>query len=106
MLLEKAVAAYTGVIVDRAAVLSGGRGGGSDMVRAYADFAGASLGFSAELIGSRLPYLSDLYSRAACASQTLRAALEDARVEYLGRDAHTAEGRLNRYLQRVMNANN
>lgn len=77
------------------------RRGGAGMVRAYVDFAATALGMSADVLQSRAPRLAELYARAADQSPAIRDALGEARRDYLGPQAHTAEGRLNRFLDRL-----
>ena len=77
------------------------RGAGTAMIRAYVAFAAQALRLSARLIERRVPDAASLYARAAERTHALHAALEEARSDYLGRDVHTPEKRLERFLARL-----
>jgi len=76
------------------------RFGGSGMLRAYVTFAGESLALAARILGAQGP-LASLCSRAADQAQALHGALAEAGRDYLGRDAHSAASRLERFLSRL-----
>ena len=56
---------------------------------------------TAQLIERRVATLAVLYRRAATRVELLQEALQSAASEYIGPDAHSAEGRLRRYLRRL-----
>ena len=76
------------------------RFGGPGMLRAYVTFAGESLALAARILGAQGP-LASLCSRAADQAQALHGALAEAGRDYLGRDAHSATSRLERFLSRL-----
>ena len=76
------------------------RGAGRGMVRAYVTFAGQALALAARILASRGPGAS-LCARAADQADALHAALAEARRDYLGRDTHSADSRLERFLSRL-----
>ena len=76
------------------------RGAGRGMVRAYVTFAGQALALAARILASRGPVAS-LCARAADQADALHAALAEARRDYLGRDTHSADSRLERFLSRL-----
>ncbi len=76
------------------------RAAGRGMVRAYVAFAGQALALAARILAPRGPVAS-LYARAAHEAEALHAALAEARRDYLGRDIHSAERRLERFLSRL-----
>jgi hypothetical protein len=71
------------------------------MLRAYGDFAAAALDLASRSLSSAVPGLAQLYARASARTSVVRDALGAVRVDYLGRDAHTPEGRLERFLTRL-----
>src|SRR6266446_5014460 len=78
------------------------RGGtGQGMVRAYVTFAGRMLALAADLLEASAPEEASLCARAAEARTELHAALVEARVDYIGDDPHSTEGRLDRFLRRL-----
>lgn len=77
------------------------RGGGAGMIRAYVAFAGRMLAFAAELLEGASPEEAALCARAAEQRAALHAALIEARGDYLGRDPHSSESRLDRFLRRL-----
>lgn len=77
------------------------RGGGSGMIRAYVAFAARSLLLAAGLLQGRARDAASLYTRAAEHSEALHSALMETRSDYLGRDVHTPESRLERFLARL-----
>jgi len=76
------------------------RGACRGMVRAYVTFAGQALALAARILASRGPVAS-LCARAADQADALHAALAEARRDYLGRDTHSADSRLERFLSRL-----
>jgi hypothetical protein len=70
---------------------------GRGMLRAYVTFAAQALALAARILGPNGP----LYERAAGQVEALHAALAEARRDYLGRDVHAPERRLERYLDRL-----
>src|SRR2546428_417541 len=76
------------------------RSAGRGMVRAYVTFAGQALALAARILAPRGPVAS-LCARAADEAEALHAALAEARRDYLGRDIHSAERRLERFLSRL-----
>ncbi|HEX9704309.1 MAG TPA: hypothetical protein VGA20_03580 [Gemmatimonadales bacterium] len=76
------------------------RFGGRGMLRAYVTFAAQALALAGRILESRGPVAS-LCSRAADEAGTLHDALAEARSDYLGRDVHSAERRLERFLARL-----
>ena len=70
---------------------------GQGMLRAYVTFAAQALELAARILGPVAP----LWARAADQVEALHAALSEARRDYLGRDVHTSESRLERYLARL-----
>jgi hypothetical protein len=77
------------------------RRGGKGMIRAYLDFGATMLSETAHLVGGYSSALAALYQRAAARIELLREGLQSAAVDYLWPGAHTPEGRLNRYLERL-----
>jgi hypothetical protein len=77
------------------------RRGGKGMIRAYLGFGATMLWETAHLVEGHSSALSALYRRAAERIELLRESLQAAAVDYLWPDAHTPEGRLNRYLERM-----
>src|SRR5436189_2856936 len=76
------------------------RAAGRGMVRAYVTFAAQALALAARILAPRGPVAS-LCARAADEAEALHAALAEARRDYLGRDIHSAERRLERFLARL-----
>ncbi|UCF41794.1 MAG: hypothetical protein JSW43_05580, partial [Gemmatimonadota bacterium] len=79
------------------------RRGGRGMIRAYLDFGATMLSETARLVEGYSVTLSALYRRAAERIELMRDSLQAASADYLGPDAHTTEGRLERYLRRLAN---
>lgn len=79
----------------------GRRAQGEGMIRAYVDFAAGALALAARTLWNIAPRPAALYGAAAERTGVLREALYDVGRDYLGRDAHTQEGRLQRYLERI-----
>jgi hypothetical protein len=79
------------------------RHGGRGMVRAYLRFAAGALTEAAGQMGDRAPQVSDLFNRAASRIEALHEALVATSMDYLGPEAHSARGRLERYLSRLGN---
>lgn len=77
------------------------RGRGHGMIRAYVDFAATVLRTAGRALHGKTPGLADLYHNAADRIHVVRSALAETRVDYLGRDAHTPSGRLDRFLERL-----
>lgn len=77
------------------------RSQGHGIIRAYLDFAAGALHLAAQSLRGVAPQPAALYSAAAQRAGTLRDVLYDVGRDYLGRDAHTPEGRLRRYLSRL-----
>ena len=71
------------------------------MIRAYVDFAASALGLAARILSTIAPRPAALYSAAAERAHVLRDVLHEVGLDYLGSDAHTAGGRLQRYLARL-----
>ena len=80
------------------------RGNGQGMVQAYVDYAAGALALAAGTLQNVAPKTAGIYGAAAKRASVLRDALNDAGRDYLGRDAHTASGRLDRYLARLKSA--
>jgi hypothetical protein len=76
------------------------RAAGQGMIRAYVTFAGQALALAGRILAARGPVAS-LCARAAGAAEALHAALAEARRDYLGRDPHATERRLERFLSRL-----
>jgi len=74
---------------------------GTGMIKAYVDFAAGALAVAAHTLKRTAPNIAGVYIAAASRTELLREALDEAGREYLGREAHTANGRLNRYLARI-----
>ena len=70
---------------------------GRGMLRAYVTFAAQALELAARILTPVAP----LWARAAGQAEALHAALTEARRDYLGRDVHSPERRLERYLGRL-----
>ena len=77
------------------------RGGGAGMIRAYVIFAAQAYLLASRVFGRLAPAAAALCARAAERADVLQAALADVRRHYLGRDAHTPQGRLDRFLSRL-----
>src|SRR5712692_4397324 len=76
------------------------RAAGRGMLRAYVTFAAQALALAARILARQGP-VSSLCARAAEEAEELHAALAEARRDYLGRDAHGAGSRLERFLSRL-----
>jgi hypothetical protein len=68
--------------------------------RAYVTFAGQALALAARILAPG-GAVASLCARAADAAEALHAALAEAGRDYLGRDVHGAESRLERFLSRL-----
>lgn len=75
------------------------RRAGAGVLEAYVTFAAQALRLAARILA--VHGSGSLCARAADQAKALYGALADARRDYLGRDAHTPEGRLARYLARL-----
>jgi len=73
------------------------RAAGRGMLRAYVTFAAQALELAARILGP----IGPLYGRAAAQAEALHAALAEARRDYLGRDVHSGQSRLERFLGRL-----
>ena len=76
------------------------RAAGAGMLRAYVAFAAQALALAARILGASGP-ISPFWARAADQAEALHAALAEARRDYLGRDVHSSESRLERFLARL-----
>lgn len=77
------------------------RAGGRGLVRAYLVFAGLALRQAAEVLQGRASSVARLYSHAAEQMEVVHEALRVTSVDYLGKDAHTSDGRTRRFLARL-----
>lgn len=77
------------------------RGAGRGMIRAYVAFAGRMLALAAELLERCSPDEAALLARAAEQRAAVHEALSEVRSDYLGKDAHSSEKRLDRFLKRL-----
>ena len=77
------------------------RSGGKGMNRAYVDFATAAFNLASRIVEGRCRDTGLFYRRAATNAHSLSVALREARRDYLGKDATTAEGRTDRFLDRL-----
>jgi hypothetical protein len=77
------------------------RTGGQGMLRAYGDFAAATLSQASRILSQLAPERSRLYAHAADRREALVGALDETRKDYLGRGAHSADERLRRFLDRI-----
>jgi len=75
--------------------------GGRGAIRAYVAFAANVLALAAHLIEGRSPETSEFYSRVAGHAAAVRAALNEARRDYLGANATSPDARVGRYLDRI-----
>ena len=69
-------------------------------LRAYVTFAAQALTLAARILGPGEP-LSPFWTRAADQAEAVQHALAEARRDYLGRDVHSPESRLQRFLGRL-----
>src|SRR3989441_1486334 len=76
------------------------RAAGEGMLRAYVTFATQALTLAARILGPSEP-LSPFCTRAADQAEAVQRALAEARRDYLGRDVHSPESRLQRFLGRL-----
>jgi len=76
------------------------RAAGAGMLRAYVAFAAQALALAARILGAS-GAISPFWARAADQAEALHAALAEARRDYLGRDVHSSESRLERFLARL-----
>ncbi len=76
------------------------RRGGASMVRAYITFASHALALAARAMCGRAPGVSAVFLDAAEQADVLWDALHDVRRDYVGPHAASAEGRLERFLNR------
>ena len=76
------------------------RAAGEGMLRAYVTFATQALTLAARILGPSEP-LSPFWTRAADQAEAVQHALAEARRDYLGRDVHSPESRLQRFLGRL-----
>lgn len=77
------------------------KGLGTGMLRAYSSFAREAFSLAARTAARLAPESSRLHRRAAERTDLIRAALADVRRDYLGSDAQTSDGRLERFLGRL-----
>jgi len=75
------------------------RRAGAGILEAYVTFAAQALRLAARILA--VHGSGSLWARAADQAEALYEALADTRRDYLGRDAHTPEARLARYLARL-----
>ncbi len=71
------------------------------MIRAYLTFSTKMLCQAAYLVGGRSPRLAEVYQHAAHRVGAIHQALRGTAVDYLGSGAHSAAGRVGRYLSRL-----
>ena len=83
-------------LADKRFVLVTGKGGVGKTTVCAAE----ALALAARILESRGP-VSSLCARAAEEAEALHGALAEARRDYLGRDAHSTESRLERFLNRL-----
>src|SRR5881296_1087764 len=76
------------------------RAAGEGTLRAYVTFATQALTLAARILGPSEP-LSPFWTRAADQAEAVQRALAEARRDYLGRDVHSPESRLQRFLGRL-----
>jgi hypothetical protein len=88
---------WTGIFPEWVTRRAQGRG----IIRAYLDFAAGALDLAAQSLRGVAPHPAALYAAAARRAGVLRDVLYDVGRDYVGRDAHSAEGRLHRYLSRL-----
>ena len=79
----------------------GRRGMGVGMIRAYVDFAAGMLDVAARTLGAAAPRHAAIYGSASRRTGVLQEALHDAGRDYIGKHAHSASSRLERYLARL-----
>jgi hypothetical protein len=77
------------------------RRGGKGMNRAYVDFAAAAFTLAGRIVERRCSETGAFYHRAAESAENLVGALRATRRDYLGSEATTAQGRLDRFLGRL-----
>lgn len=77
------------------------REGGAGMIRAYVLFATQAFLLASRVFRRLAPAAASLCEHAAERAEVLQAALADVRRHYVGREAHTAQGRLDRFLARL-----
>ncbi|MCZ6918615.1 MAG: hypothetical protein O7I93_17710 [Gemmatimonadetes bacterium] len=77
------------------------RGLGPNMIRAYVDFASGAFDLAARNLQRAVPRAAEVYAGAAARATVLRYALQDTSRDYLGPDAHSTAGRLDRFLARL-----
>lgn len=75
--------------------------GGRGMLRAYVDFAASALALAGRIVERSEPAIGSLLQRAAEHAEHLSEALRETRRDYLGRDATTPQGRIDRFLGRL-----
>ena len=78
---------------------------GRSMINAYVGFAADALALASRLVGDK-GQLAELYLQAAEKSELIWASMEETRRAYLGPDAHSAQGRLNRFLDSLGHSDN
>ncbi|MEB3323051.1 MAG: hypothetical protein VKI81_09540 [Synechococcaceae cyanobacterium] len=74
---------------------------GAGARRAFLELAATMLHEAAGIVANRAPDLADLYVRAARQVELLSDVLHEVSLEYIGAEAHTARGRIDRYLSRL-----
>jgi hypothetical protein len=88
---------WAGVFPERV----GRRGMGTNMIRAYVEFASGAFDLAAHNLQRAVPRAAAVYAAAAERTVVLRDALQDTSRDYLGPYAHSTAGRLDRYLARL-----
>ena len=74
---------------------------GKGIVRAYVAFAAGAFSEAARILGNTMPEIAQLLTAGSERIDQLYGALRSTAVDYLGRNAHTADGRINRHLARL-----
>lgn len=74
---------------------------GAGARRAFLELASTMLHEAARGVAGRAPDLAELYERAAGKVRLLSDVLHRVSLDYIGPEAHTAEGRVDRYLARL-----
>jgi hypothetical protein len=79
------------------------RQGGRGSIRAYVSFAATALMLAGKMIGGRSPETAAFYRRVADHAGHVRAALNEARRDYLDPNGTSPDGRVGRFLDRITN---
>jgi len=74
---------------------------GPGAIRAYIDFAAGAFGVAATSLRRVSPDSAALFKRASSAAHSMHTALRSTAVDYIGRNAHKPELRLERFLDRL-----